>query len=93
MIDACAVLIAAISAWYDSEDAGAGAGTSICVGPVSTIMRQVPALASAPDGLDGASVSWVGMSLLQPFEARAAATRAAASDGARRWALMSVACA
>ena len=85
--------MAASSAWYDSEDVGAGAGTSNCVGPVSTIMRQVPAFASAPDGLDGVSVSWVGMSLLQPNDARAAATRAAPRDGARRWALMSLTCA
>ena len=82
---ACAVLIAASSAWYASDDVGAGAGTSNWVGPVSTIMLQVPAFASAPDGLDGVSVSWVGMSLLQPIEARAAATRAAASDVARFW--------
>ena len=81
--------MAASSAWYDSEDAGAGAGTSIWVGPVSTIIRQVPAFASVPDGLDGVSVSWVGVSLLQANEARVAATRAAASGGARRWALMS----
>ena len=93
MIVACADLIAASSAWYASEDVGRGAGTSICVGPVSTIMRQVPAFASTPVGLDGVRVSWVGMSLLQPVEARAAASTAAASDVARRWALMSVPCA
>src|SRR5882724_11841574 len=70
---ACVCLMAASSAAYAADVSAAGAATANCVGPLRTIMRQLPALASRLAGWSGGSASEDVMVLSQP-EAESAAT-------------------
>jgi hypothetical protein len=79
---AWAALMASSSATYAGAVTGAGGATAICVGPLSTIMRQPPALASTLAGVSGGSVSvgWIDRS--HPA-ANSTAPQATAAE--RRW--------
>src|SRR5213594_1167908 len=70
---ACAVLIAASSAAYAADVSAAGAATVNCVGPLKTIIRQLPALLSRLTISSGGSVSDDVIVLSQPEPASAAA--------------------
>src|SRR3954469_12431730 len=70
----CADLIVASSALYAPEEAAAGAGTVICEGPLSRIMRHDPALGSMLAGSRGGSAGNGETDLSHPFIAVAAAT-------------------
>src|SRR5512139_2482507 len=74
---ACALRSAATSAAYASEPAGAGGATGNCVGPVRTIILQVPAAASVDAGWAGGRSLRVGTSLLQELRRTAARTAVA----------------
>src|SRR2546426_8640763 len=70
---ACAVLIAASSTAYAADVSAAGAATVNCVGPLKTIIRQLPALLSRLTISSGGSASDDAMVLSQPDPASAAA--------------------
>src|SRR2546428_8555393 len=70
---ACAVLIAASSTAYAADVSAAGAATVNCVGPLKTIIRQLPALLSRLTISSGGSASDDVMVLSQPEPASAAA--------------------
>ena len=81
---AWAVLIAASSDRYASDDTGAGGATVNCAGPLKRIIFQLPAPASLLFAVCGCSSSSVGMLRLQAVTAASATAAARAAAAIRR---------